>query len=193
MEKIVCTATTKLTAEECMAKLDALLANREIAAACDGQMRNKNPRLLGCRWRYRNLARKVKALEQENAKLREKLAPPAATPEPPPQKGDGRCVHDELAEMIPNDWSAKPFLEPKILNDAVNLACAIGDPDGYQFKRDILARKEFGLRKYGTTLQPHNGRDALNDAYQEALDLCCYLMQRHMEQTAAPPGAALEE
>lgn len=35
-----------------------------------------------------------------------------------------------------------------------------------------------GLKKYGTVLQPNNGRDALVDAYQEALDLVVYLRQR---------------
>ena len=40
---------------------------------------------------------------------------------------------------------------------------------------DIAARKAMGLAKYGTILQAHNGRDAIVDAYQEALDLCCYL------------------
>lgn len=42
---------------------------------------------------------------------------------------------------------------------------------------DIRARDEFGASKYGTRLQPHNGRDALMDAYQEALDLVFYLRQ----------------
>lgn len=40
---------------------------------------------------------------------------------------------------------------------------------------DMLKRDEFGRAKYGTQLQPHNGRDFLADAYQEALDLCVYL------------------
>lgn len=47
---------------------------------------------------------------------------------------------------------------------------------------DINARKEFGLKKYGTALQPHNGRDALTDAYQEAVDLCKYLRQAIYER-----------
>jgi hypothetical protein len=34
-----------------------------------------------------------------------------------------------------------------------------------------------GVRKYGTPLQAHNGRDGLMDAYQEALDLAVYLRQ----------------
>lgn len=42
---------------------------------------------------------------------------------------------------------------------------------------DITARKATGIAKYGTVLQAFNGRDALVDAYQEALDLCQYLRQ----------------
>ena len=42
---------------------------------------------------------------------------------------------------------------------------------------DIVARKEFGRRRYGTVLQPFNGRDSLRDAYEEALDLAIYLRQ----------------
>lgn len=34
-----------------------------------------------------------------------------------------------------------------------------------------------GRARYGTPLQAGNGRDALVDAYQEALDLCVYLRQ----------------
>lgn len=40
---------------------------------------------------------------------------------------------------------------------------------------DMRARDKFGKKKYNTRLQPHNGRDYLVDAYQEALDLCVYL------------------
>lgn len=42
---------------------------------------------------------------------------------------------------------------------------------------DMKARDQFGADRYGTHLQPHNGRDALMDAYQEALDLVVYLRQ----------------
>ena len=41
--------------------------------------------------------------------------------------------------------------------------------------QDMKARNEFGKEKYGTPLQAFNGRDALKDAYEEALDLCVYL------------------
>ena len=42
---------------------------------------------------------------------------------------------------------------------------------------DMHERDRFGTMHYGTRLRPHNGRDALKDAYQEALDLCVYLRQ----------------
>lgn len=40
---------------------------------------------------------------------------------------------------------------------------------------DMKCRDDLGRRRYGVPLQPHNGRDALVDAYQEALDLAVYL------------------
>jgi hypothetical protein len=42
---------------------------------------------------------------------------------------------------------------------------------------DIAERAQFGYVKYGTLLQAQNGRDALWDAYQEAIDLVMYLRQ----------------
>jgi hypothetical protein len=47
---------------------------------------------------------------------------------------------------------------------------------------DIAARVDLGLERYGTKLQAHNGRDALSDAYQEALDLVFYLRQAIAER-----------
>lgn len=44
-------------------------------------------------------------------------------------------------------------------------------------KQDLETRAMFGETKYGTRLKPNNGRDSLMDAYQEALDLACYLRQ----------------
>jgi len=42
---------------------------------------------------------------------------------------------------------------------------------------DMTKRREFGYVKYNTYLQAGNGRDALRDAYEEALDLATYLRQ----------------
>ena len=41
----------------------------------------------------------------------------------------------------------------------------------------MLKRDAVGRAKYGVPLQAHNGRDALQDAYEEVLDLAVYLRQ----------------
>lgn len=46
---------------------------------------------------------------------------------------------------------------------------------------DMEERKQTGLDNYGTLLYPFNGRSALQDAYEEALDLACYLKQKIVE------------
>lgn len=49
---------------------------------------------------------------------------------------------------------------------------------------DIHDRIALGLERYGTKLQTFNGRDALMDAYQEALDMVMYLRQMIAERDA---------
>ena len=46
----------------------------------------------------------------------------------------------------------------------------------------MQTRDRVGRERYGTPLQPHNGRDALQDAYEEALDLAAYLKQAIVER-----------
>ena len=43
--------------------------------------------------------------------------------------------------------------------------------------QDLVDRALMGQKKYGCLLRPFNGRDALIDAYQEALDHLMYLRQ----------------
>ena len=50
---------------------------------------------------------------------------------------------------------------------------------------DMEQRDRIGRERYGTPLQPHNGRDPLVDAYQEALDLAVYLRQAIAERDEA--------
>ena len=66
---------------------------------------------------------------------------------------------------------------------------------------DMDERKRIGIERYGVPLQAGNGRDALVDAYQEALDLVMYLRQaiEERDQQAGvatggliPAGARLE-
>lgn len=59
-------------------------------------------------------------------------------------------------------------------NDLPSVQAAVRD--------DLLRREALGKAKYGTSLQPHNGRDALLDAYEEALDLAVYLKQAILER-----------
>lgn len=46
----------------------------------------------------------------------------------------------------------------------------------------IAERRDYGTRKYGRPLETHNGRDALTDAWEEALDLLTYLTQMRLER-----------
>lgn len=47
---------------------------------------------------------------------------------------------------------------------------------------DIEARRLVGIERYGQALHANNGRDALRDAYEEALDLVVYLKQVMVER-----------
>lgn len=43
--------------------------------------------------------------------------------------------------------------------------------------QDMWKRHQKGVETYGVPLQPFNGRDALQDAYEECLDMAVYLRQ----------------
>lgn len=49
----------------------------------------------------------------------------------------------------------------------------------------MMARRLVGIQRYGTPLQPFNGRDAIRDTREELLDAIVYLEQ------AAPEGLIL--
>ena len=51
---------------------------------------------------------------------------------------------------------------------------------------DLILRRTMGELKYGTELKTFNGRIALVDAYQEALELVLYLKQELMERYIKP-------
>lgn len=53
----------------------------------------------------------------------------------------------------------------------------------------IRERREHGKRKYGRALETHNGRDALKDAWEEAIDLFTYLTQMRLERGDQIEGA----
>lgn len=49
-------------------------------------------------------------------------------------------------------------------------------------RADLDHREQVGIQRYGTSLQPHNGRDGLRDLYEELLDACCYIKQVLVER-----------
>lgn len=66
---------------------------------------------------------------------------------------------------------------PSVANDEVHIADVV--------VKEILQRKAMGLLKYGVPLQPHNGRSAIQDAYEESLDQTLYLRQALEEERTA--------
>lgn len=64
-----------------------------------------------------------------------------------------------------------PACWPAVIADAAKLGQAEG------LIPDMLERDRIGRERYGVPLRVWNGRDALADAYQEALDLVVYLEQ----------------
>jgi len=86
---------------------------------------------------------------------------------PPPSDDDGRQpVHTE--QPMP------------VRNDHVSIQALV--------RVDLDLRERVGIQRYGTSLQPHNGRDALRDLYEELLDACCYIKQVLVERDSPEPA-----
>lgn len=58
---------------------------------------------------------------------------------------------------------------------------------------DIAERRQVGISRYGTALQPHNGRDSLRDLYEELLDGVMYVKQVMVERDQPLPSQILAE
>lgn len=58
---------------------------------------------------------------------------------------------------------------------------------------DITSRKTLGTERYGTPLQPRNGRSAIKDAYEEAVDLAVYLRQALWEEDHTAVASSSDE
>jgi len=86
----------------------------------------------------------------------------------------------EQPKPVPND--SRPVWE-LVIEDAYMLGAGA---DG--MIADMMERDKIGEARYGTRLQPFNGRDALIDAYQESLDLCVYLRQYLEEHKGDEPS-----
>lgn len=55
----------------------------------------------------------------------------------------------------------------------------------HEVQKDLEARLQLGITRYGQPLQPFNGRSFLQDAYDEILDLAVYLKGRLMEEAGS--------
>ena len=76
--------------------------------------------------------------------------------------------------MANNEERAAIMVQPRSAGHGVEITPLVKD--------DLDARTAVGKATYGEPLKAHNGRDALVDAYQEALDLCQYLRQMLYER-----------
>lgn len=76
----------------------------------------------------------------------------AAKPEPAPVKNDQPAIADIVAAEL----------------------VAMGSSVAKKVAQDVMARKAFGMAKYGTALQPFNGRNSHMDLYQELVDALKY-------------------
>lgn len=93
-------------------------------------------------------------------------------PEPAPVKNEYVEVWPRIIKRLEQTLTYTPLGRTKLVLQLM--------------RQDMLERHEQGVAKYGVGLQPFNGRDALKDAYQEALDCMVYVMQAHIES----PGEA---
>ncbi len=74
-----------------------------------------------------------------------------------------------------------PYLTPELANKQ-EVKMQKNKPVVAQVMIDLTERMEMGIKTYGEALRANNGRDALQDAYEEALDLACYLKQAMIER-----------
>jgi hypothetical protein len=87
----------------------------------------------------------------------------------------GSAADKKEPAPVPNK---EEYVQHLVMDD---LAAFAPDPVMAQIRDDLKSRAEYGLKKYGTLLQPHNGRNAKMDAYQEGLDYAVYLKQAMLE------------
>lgn len=93
--------------------------------------------------------------------------------------GGAVTLHADTAALITwFDWTAPRAAQPQPAPERNLDQPAVTD----LVLEDFCARDAFGTKKYGTRLQPHNGRDALMDLYQELLDAVCYTRQLIFER-----------
>lgn len=110
--------------------------------------------------------------------------------QPLPVRNQFNSAHDMLIAAI-EGWEEDNTPELKELEDHSDSTSAWGllfvamralaKELGVDPAAVIQARKNFGLEKYGTVLQPYNGRNNIEDALDEVIDGLVYLMCKMYE------------
>lgn len=83
------------------------------------------------------------------------------------ERGTYYGTHDDLTDEVRDIYD-------QVLRAYTCIATLVHGGESGSIQQ-VAARKEFGLKKYGTLLQPFNGRNALADALDEIGDLAAYL------------------
>lgn len=106
--------------------------------------------------------------------------------QPKPELNTFPSAHDLIVEEISKYGEtirlAKSGYQSSVYRQVMLAINLISELVGVDPKDEIRKRKEFGLEKYGTILQPFNGRNNLEDALDELIDAAVYLRAQQYEE-----------
>lgn len=118
----------------------------------------------------------------------------AVQPSPKRNQEDLPSAHDLVCDAIDTaltSWAYKVDDDAKLTVEQLRLmfddmleAFVRLSGSNKKAKAHMKARKRFGLKKYGTPLQPFNGRDAQADLIDELGDALVYLRCKIYEEEA---------
>jgi hypothetical protein len=91
---------------------------------------------------------------------------------PNPVPNDGPSAHD----MVIKDLLSRDLRWDMSYGSARHLRDHVTE--------GLRQRKELGVKRYGTPLQPDNGRDSLRDLHEELMDATVYCRNRMLEDDA---------
>lgn len=112
----------------------------------------------------------------------------------PIQDNKNRAVADALledltnAEQISHANNAEEYIFQEIAKIVIAYKALLDKTQDVKIVlsslvKDVEARRQLGINKYGIELKPHNGRDTALDLYEELLDAAfyakCLVMEKH--------------
>lgn len=107
--------------------------------------------------------------------------------QPAPKSNNHPSAHDLAAAIVMAGLPAPTLGQPRLDNHSLahRLFKNLCRDTGKNPIEVIQARKNFGLDKYGSLLQPFNGRNSLEDALDEIADAFFYLTCIEYEKEAS--------